>query len=325
MKKKIKLTILSLGLFLFVLNFFFWITDIIAGKKGIESLSIIYSSVGNEEWLGFWGNVISGILPLIIIFHYQEESKKQQEQFKLQLKFQEEESKKQQEQFKLQLKFQEEQQYQSFLIEKLNKEEQITKNVLKTWDNSIFDNLSDLIVNHYKYLLYENYKYLSCKNSTDKKDRETEYLNFLNKYNKEKNKIISIFNYGMLEIDLLPWRLNNTKENLENSHIQINTYHKLKKDCYESFKILHDKISKDCFPFFAEQCEILSKLNESKIEKNFNEFNKKREKLLSEYSDLYIDTINNISSYFYSCSQYIQNKNFEIFEDKTFFKKEEEK
>lgn len=307
MKKKIKLTILSLGLFLLGLNFFFWFTDFIAGKKGIESLSIIYSSVGNEEWLDFWGNVISGILPLMIIFHYQEESKKQQEQFKLQLKFQEE------------------QQYQSFLIERLSKEEQITKEVLKTWDNSIFDNLSDLIVNHYEYLSYENDKYLSCKNSTDKKDRETEYLNFLNKYNKEKNKIISIFNYGMLEIDLLPWRLNNTKENLENSHIQINTYHKLKKDCYESFKILHDKISKDCFPFFAEQCEILSKLNESKIEKNFNEFNKKREKLLSEYSDLYIDTINNISSYFYSCSQYIQNKNFEIFEDKTFFKKEDSK
>lgn len=307
MKDKIKLTILSLGLFLLGLNFSFWFTDIIAGKKGIESLSIIYSSVGNEEWLDFWGNVISGILPLMIIFHYQEESKKQQEQFKLQLKFQEE------------------QQYQSFLIERLSKEEQITKEVLKTWDNSIFDNLSDLIVNHYEYLSYENYKYLSCKNSTDKKDRETEYLNFLNKYNKEKNKIISIFNYGMLEIDLLPWRLNNTKENLENSHIQINTYHKLKKDCYESFKILHDKISKDCFPFFAEQCEILSKLNESKIEKNFNEFNKKREKLLSEYSDLYIDTINNISSYFYSCSQYIQNKNFEIFEDKTFFKKEDSK
>lgn len=199
MKKKIKLTILSLGLFLLGLNFFFWFTDFIAGKKGIESLSIIYSSVGNEEWLGFWGNVISGILPLMIIFHYQEESKKQQEQ-----------------------------QYQRFLSEKLNKEEQITKEVLKTWDNSVFDSLSALIEHYYIQLLDENDERIRNRYSVSKKLDNT-YKNIQNEfqanYNKEKNKLISIFNYGMLEIDLLPWRLNNTKENLENPHIQVNTYH----------------------------------------------------------------------------------------------------
>lgn len=287
--------LLSIGLSPIVLNLFFWITDNIAGKKEIESLSIIYSSVGNEEWLGFWGNVISGILPLIVIFHYQEESKKQQEQFKLQLKFQEE------------------QQHQSFLIEKLNKEEQIAKEVLKTWDNSIFDNMSDLIVNHYKYLLFEN--------NTDEKKQQTEYLNFIDNYAKERKKIISIFNYGMLEIDLLSWRLNNAENNLENVHIQISTYHNLKKNCYESFKILHNKISKDFFPFFSKQCLLFLELDRKKIEENFTEFNKKKKQLSLEYSALYINTINNMSNYFYSCNQYIQNKNFEVFEDKIFFKK----
>lgn len=297
MKKKIKLTILSLGLFLLGLNFFFWFTDFIAGKKGIESLSIIYSSVGNEEWLGFWGNVVSGILPLMIIFHYQEESKKQQEQ-----------------------------QYQRFLSEKLNKEEQIAKEVLKTWDNSVFDSLSALIEHYYIQLLDENDERIRNGYSVSKKLDNT-YKNIQNEfqanYNKEKNKLISIFNYGMLEIDLLPWRLNNTKENLENPHTQINIYHTLKKDCYESFEILYNKFSKDFLSFFDEQYSISPTLDNSKVEKNLNEFNKKKEQLLTEYIDLYVDIINNVSSYFYSCSQYIQNKNFEIFEDKTFFKKGE--
>lgn len=304
MKDKIKkiirenlkfIILLSIGLSPLVLNLFFWITDNIAGKREIESLSIIYSSVGNEEWLGFWGNVISGILPLMIIFHYQEESKKQQEQ-----------------------------QYQRFLSEKLNKEEQIAKEVLKTWDNSIFDSLSTLIEHYYIQLLDENDKRIKNRCFISKELDET-YKNiqseFQANYNKEKNKLISTFNYGMLEIDLLPWRLNNTKENLENPHTQINIYHTLKKDCYESFEILYNKFSKDFLSFFDEQYSISPILDNSKIEENFNEFNKKKEKLLSEYIDLYVDIINNVSSYFYSCSQYIQNKNFEIFEDKTFFKK----
>lgn len=308
MKKKIKLTILLLGLFLLVLNFFFWITDIIAGKKGIESLSIIYSNVGNEEWLGFWGNIISGILPLIVIFHYQEESKKQQEQFKQQLKFQEE------------------QQYQTILIEKIKEEEKITKDVLKLWDNSVFDNLFNLIIDYYKQLLYEEDKKIRKRYLSSKKTDEEKYINiqleFLTNYNREKNKLIAAFNYGMLEIDLLPWRMNNTKENLENNNFKVRVYYNLRKKCYESFKILHDKVSKDFFNFFSAQCNISPTQNKIEIEKNFYEFNKKKEQLLLEYSELYIAGINNISKYFYSCNKFIQTKNFEVFEDRTFLKKE---
>lgn len=298
-EKHRKLTILvSLVLLLLALNFSFWFTDIIAGKKGIESLSIIYSSVGNEEWLGFWGNVVSGILPLIVIFHYQEESKRQQEQFKQQLKFQEE------------------QQYQTILIEKIKEEEKITKDVLKLWDNSVFDNLFNLIIDYYKQLLYEE----------DKKADKEKYINvqleFLTNYNREKNKLIAAFNYGMLEIDLLPWRMNNTKENLENNNFKVRVYYNLRKNCYESFKILHDKVSKDFFNFFSAQCHIPPTQDKIEIEKNFYEFNKKKEQLLLEYSELYIAGINNISKYFYSCNKFIQTKNFEVFEDRTFLKKE---
>lgn len=323
MKDKIKkiikenlkfMVLLSLAFFPIILNFFFWITDTIAGKKGIENLSIIYSSVGNEEWLSYWGNVVSGILPLAIILYYREENKRQQEQFNKQLELQ----------YK-QLKIQEEQQHQNSLVEKLNKEEKIAKKILKAWNNSTFDNLFISIENYYNQLLYENYQRVRNRKLMEKQDDIT-YKNiqfeFQEDYNRKKNNLIYAFNYGMLEINLLPWRLNISKENLEG---YCSPYYTLKKECYESFKILHNKFLEDFLLFFSEQYNLSPTLNNCEIEKNFNEFNDKKKKLLLEYSNLYTDAINKTASYFYFCNQCIKNKKFEVFDDKTFFKKDDKK
>lgn len=304
--KKYWILLLSLVLFPIVLNFFFYLTNLLAGKE-VDFLSTIYSCVGNEEWLGYWGSVVSGILPLAIILYYREENIKQQDQFYQQLKFQEE------------------QQYQSFLVKELNKEEKIAKKILKAWNNSTFDNLFISIENYYNQLFYENYQKVK-KHKLIPKEYDIEYENiqfeFQEDYNREKNNLIYAFNYGMLEINLLPWRLNTSKENLEGS---CTRYYILKKECYESFKILHNKFLEDFLLFFSEQYNLLPTLNDREVKKNFDEFNDKKKKLLLEYSNLYTDAINKTSSYFYFCNQCIKNKKFKVFDDKTFFKKDDEK
>ena len=133
-RKYIILFILFFIIFITLINISFVLTDILADKKGIKFLSIIYSRVGNEEWLGFWGNVMAGILPLGIIFYNEKEAKRQQKQFK-------EERQLQQEQFNKQLELQEKYKKQEFYVKKFDKEKTLAYELLTEFDKKIYSNL----------------------------------------------------------------------------------------------------------------------------------------------------------------------------------------
>ena len=65
--KKIILVLIYIILGIFILNFFFVITDWIAGK-GFNGCAIIYSPISNEEWLSFIGNGIVGLATLLLFW-----------------------------------------------------------------------------------------------------------------------------------------------------------------------------------------------------------------------------------------------------------------
>lgn len=114
--------------------------------SGLEWLKKLYSIEIKEEWLGYLGNVMAGILPLGIIFYNEKEAKRQQEQFK-------EERRLQQEQFNKQLELQEKYKKQEFYIMKFDKEKEIAQKALIEWDKSIFDDFLELILKLYSDLL----------------------------------------------------------------------------------------------------------------------------------------------------------------------------
>ena len=65
-----------------ILNFFFFITDISAGKE-VKCGEIFYSSISNENWLDFWGT----FMPALAAFSFLYFTKKQTESINKQLEF----------------------------------------------------------------------------------------------------------------------------------------------------------------------------------------------------------------------------------------------
>lgn len=65
-----------------ILNFFFFITDISAGKE-VKCGEIFYSSISNENWLDFWGT----FMPALAAFSFLYFTKKQTESIKKQVEF----------------------------------------------------------------------------------------------------------------------------------------------------------------------------------------------------------------------------------------------
>ena len=65
-----------------ILNLFFFITDISAGKE-VKCGEIFYSSISNENWLDFWGT----FMPALAAFSFLYFTKKQTESINKQLEF----------------------------------------------------------------------------------------------------------------------------------------------------------------------------------------------------------------------------------------------
>ena len=81
-KNKVVILIFLFSLSPIILNLFFFITDIIAGKE-VKYGEILYSSISNEKWLDFWGT----FMPALAAFSFLYFTKKQTESMKKQLDF----------------------------------------------------------------------------------------------------------------------------------------------------------------------------------------------------------------------------------------------
>lgn len=81
-KNKVIFLIFLFSLSPIILNFFFFITDISAGKE-VKCGEIFYSSISNENWLDFWGT----FMPALAAFSFLYFTKKQTESIKKQLEF----------------------------------------------------------------------------------------------------------------------------------------------------------------------------------------------------------------------------------------------
>ena len=79
-KNKVIFLIFLFSLSPIILNFFFFITDISAGKE-VKCGEIFYSSISNENWLDFWGT----FMPALAAFSFLYFTKKQTESIKKQL------------------------------------------------------------------------------------------------------------------------------------------------------------------------------------------------------------------------------------------------
>lgn len=120
-KNKVIILIFLFSLSPIILNLFFFITDIIAGKE-VKYGEIFYSSISNEKWLNFWGT----FMPALAAFSFLYFTKKQTESMKKQLDF----DKKRYENEKK--------------IEKFEKNMMLELNELKTTKKIIYDFLTEL-------------------------------------------------------------------------------------------------------------------------------------------------------------------------------------
>lgn len=264
----------------FSVNLGLFFTDKIAGKN-IKFLEILYSNVGNESWVSFWGSFSAGLLTFALIFHYQKQLTVQQLQHKEQLEFQYKHQK------------------QEALFKNISSDKDIIKRVLTNWDTSVFDEIKENINNIYK----EKYININKKLPLSK----DQIFTFLEKNMKIKNKMISIFNSGMLEIDFLSLRINSANSK--------NQFYKNKNKVYTDFKKLHDHIEIIFSILDAEIKDIESPYSEVKQ----TAFLKKFDKKIIEYSNIFNNTINSATDYIYMYEQYVMEYRFDILYDNIFF------
>lgn len=264
----------------FSINLGLFFTDMIAGKN-TKFLEILYSNVGNEVWISFWGSFSAGLLTFVLIFHYQKQLTVQQLQHKEQLEFQYKHQK------------------QEALFKNISSDKDIIKRVLRNWDTSVFDEIKENINNIYK----EKYKNINKKLPLSK----DQIFTFLEKNMKIKNKMISIFNSGMLEIDFLSLRINST--NTENQ------FYRNKNKVYTDFKNLHDCIEIIFSILDVEIKDITSPYSETKQSAFLEKF---KEEMI-KYSNLFNNTINSATDYIYMYEQYVMEYRFDILHDNIFF------
>lgn len=268
----------------FFINLGLFLTDIIAGKD-IKFLEILYSNVGNEGWVSFWGSFSAGLLAFVLIFHYQKQLSAQRQQHEEQLVMQ-------RQQHEEQLEWQYKQQKQQILYNKIFFDKDIIKKVLKSWDNIIFDELYDIIIHSYIH------RYASQAPVKDEVSK---------KFLQEKNKLIGVINLGMLEIDLLDLRINSNKTK--------NNFYKAKSNVYTSFKNLHDHLN-NILSFLETEKE---NINSPYSKEKYDNFNLQFDQKIEEYSSFFTETINSTTEYFYIYEQYAIECEFDALYDDAFF------
>lgn len=277
--------------------------------SGLEWLKRLYSIEIKEEWLGYLGNVMAGILPLGIIFYNEKEAKRQQEQFK-------EERQLQQEQFNKQLELQEKYKKQEFYIMKFDKEKEIAQKALIEWDKSIFDDFLELILKLYSDLL----------NNLDevKTLKVTQIDEIVQKLSVTRGKIVNKCNITMTTVALLEWRV--VEKDLKQSHnLNLNgtiftTFYLSKKQCYQAFEDLHKKINvilellSDEAKDIERMYRISQNLSSDEIKIKVTKFEKKCVIQFKEYDNLFNSASNTLVSYFYNINKCLVNYEFSHFE-----------
>lgn len=277
--------------------------------SGLEWLKKLYSIEIKEEWLGYLGNVMAGILPLGIIFYNEKEAKRQQEQFK-------EERRLQQEQFNKQLELQEKYKKQEFYIMKFDKEKEIAQKALIEWDKSIFDDFLKLILKLYSDLL----------NNLDevKTLKVTQIDEIVQKLSVTRGKIVNKCNITMTTVALLEWRV--VEKDLKQSHnLNLNgtiftTFYLSKKQCYQAFEDLHKKINiilellSDEAKDIERMYRISQNLSSDEIKIKITNFKEVCITQFKEYDDLFNSASNTLVSYFYNINKCLVNYEFSHFE-----------
>ena len=277
--------------------------------SGLEWLKKLYSIEIKEEWLGYLGNVMAGILPLGIIFYNEKEAKRQQEQFK-------EERQLQQEQFNKQLELQEKYKKQEFYIMKFDKEKEIAQKALIEWDKSIFDDFLELILKLYSDLL----------NNLDevKTLKVTQIDEIVQKLSVTRGKIVNKCNITMTTVALLEWRV--VEKDLKQSHnLNLNgtiftTFYLSKKQCYQAFEDLHKKINiilellSDEAKDIERMYRISQNLSSDEIKIKITNFKEVCITQFKEYDDLFNSASNTLVSYFYNINKCLVNYEFSHFE-----------
>lgn len=277
--------------------------------SGLEWLKKLYSIEIKEEWLGYLGNVMAGILPLGIIFYNEKEAKRQQEQFK-------EERRLQQEQFNKQLELQEKYKKQEFYIMKFDKEKEIAQKALIEWDKSIFDDFLELILKLYSDLL----------NNLDevKTLKVTQIDEIVQKLSVTRGKIVNKCNITMTTVALLEWRV--VEKDLKQSHnLNLNgtiftTFYLSKKQCYQAFEDLHKKINiilellSDEAKDIERMYRISQNLSSDEIKIKITNFKEVCITQFKEYDDLFNSASNTLVSYFYNINKCLVNYEFSHFE-----------
>lgn len=284
-----------------IFNIKFWINI-----DKLEWLKKLYSIGIKEEWLGYLGNVMAGILPLGIIFYNEKEAKRQRKQF---IK----ERRTQQKQFNKQLELQEKYKKQEFYIMKFDKEKEIAQKALIEWDKSIFDDFLELILKLYSDLIVDPSKI--------SKLTPTQIIEIIQNCSFARGKIVNKCNITMTTIALLEWRV--TAQDLKESfglNCDFTNFIISKKQCYKAFENLHKEMNiiLELLSNEAKEIEKIyrtsSNLSPNDIEKRMMEFKEKCITELNKYDDLFNSASNTLVSYFYNINKCLVNYEFSYFE-----------
>lgn len=230
--------------------------------SGLEWLKRLYSIEIKEEWLGYLGNVMAGILPLGIIFYNEKEAKRQRKQF---IK----ERRTQQKQFNKQLELQEKYKKQEFYVKKFDKEKTLAYELLMEFDKKIYSDFLNL-----------NVKFLDLINNKENYNRNDFIFaskEIVEKIYLKRSEIVDKINTNMGLIASLGWRVKiEDKDTPE--------FYQMKSNCYHQFKKLHNILSRiiEILTKISSDLEYTSnkRVNEDEIEANKKEeieTNKKEE------------------------------------------------
>lgn len=300
----------------FLINLGLFFTDIIAGKD-IKFLEILYSNVGNEGWVSFWGNVMAGILPLGIIFYNEKEAKRQQKQFEEERQHQQEQFDKQLEiqerQFNEQLEIQKKHKKQEFYMVKFDKEKEIAQKVLLEWNKSIFNDLEEKIIKLFIDLLNSEERIKNLK--LDEVDKIFEEVLSI------RSKIVDKCNTNMTLLSLMEWRVSLDKETEKEIPLDTeNTFLASKKRCYDDFMELYADLN-TILEFLTEKTKFCESVYKIPQERNYNDIDSEHKDFIKYYSILineYNDKINLVSNtlatYFFNVNTCLINYDFSHFE-----------
>lgn len=270
-KNKVVILIFLFSLSPIILNLFFFITDIIAGKE-VKYGEILYSSISNEKWLDFWGT----FMPALAAFSFLYFTKKQTESMKKQLDFEKKRYENEIENEKIKYKKEKK-------IEAFEKNIILELNELKKTKKIIYNFLTELDIPDIGFSIMND-----------------------NNYGKKIKRI----NTQLTAVDILtPIRIGDINKEINKKDEQLVRMEECKKNGYDMLVMLHKlycailKMSLDERKNRTrDNKEVLINLNNIKKFKNdkFYELtNLTDENIREDYNNFYNETLDVLLEYFY--------------------------